>query len=520
MPPKKTRKAKAPAAVWADPPLDAEQLGVLGRLGRGCSLVLGSAGSGKSVLLRAFEAERRARCAGGGDSVGGVLTVAPTALTALHARGETLHRGLKLPRPGTSLRAYVQFLESCGGDAGGPRRPAGAHSKAYTAVEAYFGALDDLVVDAFNQVSAETLETVDDLLRLFRGDSRPFGGLRVTAFGDLLQLSPPGPPGGPAPRLAVQSARWASWNFQTFQLTRRSRHPDMAELLERAGRGVCDGADLARLAARGCADDAAVPAGVTRLLYSVARADEANAAWLAALPGETFVFEASVRFRHAQKALVRSDFFVRACEQVLEAAFKARGAWLQQTLRLKVGARVMLREDLDATKGLRDGVCGTVTEVSAAGEVKVQWAHGPATTVVAVTRDLPVRAYDGCVSVTQLPLVLGWALCVTQAHGLALPGGVAVDAGWAPSAGHAHLVWGRVESLQGLHLVGELDLQQLRADPVALAFLAGRSVAAQPLARVPPPPRRAARPAQKRKAPAGVTFGGFGGRFPAKAAKR
>ena len=50
--------------------------------------------------------------------------------------------------------------------------------------------LDLLVIDEISMVRADLLDAIDDALRRFRSDSRPFGGVQLLMIGDLHQLPP------------------------------------------------------------------------------------------------------------------------------------------------------------------------------------------------------------------------------------------------------------------------------------------------------------------------------------------
>jgi hypothetical protein len=46
------------------------------------------------------------------------------------------------------------------------------------------------VIDEISMVSAEIFEMVDEIARIVRNDSRPFGGIQMIVSGDFFQLPP------------------------------------------------------------------------------------------------------------------------------------------------------------------------------------------------------------------------------------------------------------------------------------------------------------------------------------------
>ncbi len=47
-----------------------------------------------------------------------------------------------------------------------------------------------LVIDEISMVRADTLDSVDEVLRRFRNRSLPFGGVQLLMIGDMGQLAP------------------------------------------------------------------------------------------------------------------------------------------------------------------------------------------------------------------------------------------------------------------------------------------------------------------------------------------
>ena len=120
--------------------------------------ITGRAGTGKSTLLKLFQASTRKK----------VVVLAPTGVAALNVGGQTIHSFFGLP---PRLLDPVKDIKK--------RRYRKLYEK-----------LDTIVIDEISMVRADMLDNIDYFLRLNRENPRPFGGVQMVFFGDLFQLPP------------------------------------------------------------------------------------------------------------------------------------------------------------------------------------------------------------------------------------------------------------------------------------------------------------------------------------------
>lgn len=130
----------------------------------GVSIFLtGKAGTGKTTFLKTLR-QRSAKS---------MVVVAPTGVAAINAAGVTIHSFFQLPLspfvPGSDYRDKFNF------------------SKEKLRI---IRALDMLVIDEISMVRADLLDAIDNALRKYRRNSRPFGGVQLLMIGDLQQLAP------------------------------------------------------------------------------------------------------------------------------------------------------------------------------------------------------------------------------------------------------------------------------------------------------------------------------------------
>ena len=103
--------------------------------------------------------------------------LAPTGVAAINAGGMTIHSFFQLPF-GPFLPGYAQAE-------GGKNKYKFSKRKIDI-----IRTLDLLVIDEISMVRADLLDAIDDVLRRYRGNQQPFGGVQLLMIGDLHQLAP------------------------------------------------------------------------------------------------------------------------------------------------------------------------------------------------------------------------------------------------------------------------------------------------------------------------------------------
>ncbi|MBQ6436531.1 AAA family ATPase, partial [bacterium] len=112
--------------------------------------IVGSAGTGKSTLLRYFLAQK---------TPWQTVVVAPTGVAALNVGGETIHHFLRL-RPAATKEETIR---------------AARRDKKNKNYDLYKN-LDIMVIDEISMVRADLFDMMDVFLRTVRGNKLPFGG--------------------------------------------------------------------------------------------------------------------------------------------------------------------------------------------------------------------------------------------------------------------------------------------------------------------------------------------------------
>ncbi|MDX9834811.1 MAG: helix-turn-helix domain-containing protein [Desulfobulbus sp.] len=404
-----------------------------------CPIFLtGKAGTGKTTFLQQLAGRTGKR----------LIVTAPTGVAAINAGGVTLHSFFQLPF-GPMVPADTSFF---------------ARHRFSRDKRNIVRSLDLLVIDEISMVRADLLDGVDTVLRRYRGNDQPFGGVQLLMIGDLHQLAP-----------VVREVEWqllrphyaSPWFFASLALQRTGMVPvellrvyrqdddRFVDLLNRIRSGYVDEVTLEELNSR-YQPDFVPDEGCITLCTHNSRADAVNRARMNELPGSNYRFSAAID----------GDF--------PEYAFPTAAE-----LDLKEGAQVLfVRNDTAPEKRWYNGKIGTVTNISARGvEVrcpgederilveKVDWEN-LAYTVDPETTEITSKVVG---SFSQYPLRPAWAITIHKSQGLTFDRAV-IDAEAAFAFGQVYVALSRCRTFSGLVLRSPIPPQAVRTDPAVLDF--------------------------------------------------
>jgi hypothetical protein len=402
----------------------------------------GKAGTGKTTFLHNLKKRTQK----------GMIVTAPTGVAAINAGGVTLHSFFQLP-----FGPFVPGSEAYG------RRNQHRFSREKKKI---VRSLDLLVIDEISMVRADLLDGVDGVLRRYRRNDLPFGGVQLLMIGDLQQLSP-----------VVKEDDWAILrefydsmyffgcrglslsDLVVIELRHIYRQSDtrFIELLNRVRVGRIDQASLEELNSRYRKDfRPGDNEGYIMLSTHNRSADALNESRLKGLPDKPHSF-------HAQ---VEGDF--------PEYSYPTSPA-----LTLKKGAQVMfVKNDLSPEKLYFNGKIGRITRIRDRSVfVKCLGDDEEITVEPAIWENIKYRLDPGTREITeekvgrfvQLPLKLAWAITIHKSQGLTFDRAV-IDARAAFVHGQVYVALSRCKTFEGLVLSSPIPAHAIKTDEAVSRF--------------------------------------------------
>ncbi len=403
----------------------------------------GKAGTGKTTFLHRVRDEIPKR----------KVVVAPTGVAAINAKGVTIHSQFQLPfgvltpdRLDGELRKH---------------RLSGKKAEVLRS-------LDLLVIDEISMVRADVLDALGAVLRKYRGNALPFGGVQLLMIGDLHQLPP-----------VVRDADWDQLRMhystpyffgsrelvdagvRTIQLRHiyRQSDADFIDLLNQVRNDRLDARSLAHLNSRYLGPDFTPPPGEDYItLTSHNRtANAINARQLATLETPLHTFKAKVTGNFPE------SMYPNDPEQ-----------------KFRVGAQVMFNKNDTSEHRYFNGKIGRITAIH--GERIVVECPHEAEAITVEPVEWENRKYEldkKSKEVTdeiigryaQHPLRLAWAITIHKSQGLTFDR-VIIDAADAFAHGQVYVALSRCKTFAGIVLRSRIGDGSVRTDRVVSAYSA------------------------------------------------
>jgi ATP-dependent DNA helicase PIF1 len=322
---------------------------------------------------------------------------------------------------------------------------------------------DILVVDEVSMMSQKLFELLDTIGKSIRRNSRPFGGLQLIFSGDFYQLPPVGNRDEPETlNFCFESLLW----HETFalenhiQLTKifRQNDPVYQNILNqiREGRLKRSSNDiLLALVQKRVPDE--LPIRPTKLFPTRNKVDNINFTEMDKLETEELVFKLKFHIdmeMTAKERIIRQQFSKEQMET--ELMYLKGNLRCDENLKLKVGAQVMCIVNIELDNGnmICNGSQGVIVRLTEQGQPVVRYKLAPNQGLYEMTMTPHIWPSDNIpgIGVSQIPLILAWALTIHKSQGATLEH-AEIDAGSNIfECGQTYVALSRVKSLEGLYL--------------------------------------------------------------------
>ena len=391
----------------------------------------GKAGTGKTTFLHHLRENSPKR----------MIVVAPTGVAAINAKGVTIHSFFQL--------SFAPFVPGT--------KPANEFFRFSKEKINIMRSLDLLVIDEISMVRADLLDAVDYVLRHFRRNDLPFGGVQLLMIGDLEQLAP-----------VVKDDEWSLlcnyyespffFDSQALKKTQyvcvelktvyRQSDNTFINMLNRIRENKIDAALLQELNKRyqpnfnpGNED------GYITLTTHNAQAQRINSEKLAKIKEKSYVFTASITGNFPEYSFPTDE-----------------------KLELKKGAQVMfVKNDPSSEKRYYNGKIAIITHIND-DRIEAQSKEDPTPIVVekvvwsnmkysidANTKELKEEE-EGAFE--QYPLKTAWAITVHKSQGLTFDKAI-IDANASFAHGQVYVALSRCRTLEGLVLSSPVNARSV-----------------------------------------------------------
>lgn len=420
--------------------LSSEQNSVINSFESGKNIfVTGGAGSGKSYLLNFLK-----RNYGGA----GLAITASTGIAAVNIGGSTIHSWAGI---GLANMPIDQIVENI-------------FSGKFSRIRRRIKQARALAIDEISMISAEVFEILDQVFRRIRENNAPMGGIQILLFGDFLQLPPINRQinnmGGNF-NFCFDSETWKKLNLEVFVLEEIFRQSDkkFIKILNNLRFGKLDESDREALESRLNAKDNNQAIKPTILTTHNVKVEKINSEELKKIPYEEKSFEAQ---------------YFGVPERI---EFLKKNCLAQQSLKLKVGAQVMMIKNTYQKEGIINGSLGIVRNFSPKKFYPlVEFANGKILTIA--PEEWVIEKYDEEKKIVtmeagtnQIPLILAWAMTIHKSQGLTLDK-ISCDLSDVFSPGQAYVALSRARTLEGI-FIESINFNRISSDHGAVSFYKG-----------------------------------------------
>lgn len=406
--------------------------------------ITGPGGTGKSALIRYIEKD----AVKSGKDIQ-VCALTGCAAVLLECKAKTIHSWAGI---GIANGTIDQIIEKV---------------KRKTVSKALWKSTDILVIDEISMMSQKLFEVLDTIGKKIRKNNKPFGGIQLIFSGDFFQLPPVGNKEEiETCKFCFESPLWFSTfppeNTIVLKTIFRQTDTNYQNILNQIREGKLRKSAnelLLKQVNKTLPNDCLIQP--TKLFPTRNKVDCINQTQMNDLKGEEFHFQIKHHLdleMNAQDRLTRSSFNKEQIET--ELLFLQGNLKCEPTIKLKIGCQVMCIANIELTNGdtLCNGAQGIVIGINNQNLPIVKFRNGYQ---MAMTYHLWTSEMIPGIGVSQIPLMLAWALTIHKAQGITLDL-AEIDVGSGIfECGQTYVALSRVKSLEGLYLTS-FDVKKVK----------------------------------------------------------
>lgn len=334
---------------------------------------------------------------------------------------------------------------------------------------------DVLIIDEISMLSLKLFDLLNELGKLLRGNSRPFGGIQLIFSGDFFQLPPVGDKDDlDTQRFCFESIDWylVFTRENHIQLQKIFRQTDemYSNMLNQIRQGRLKNKTneiLMAYVGRKYADNLVVEP--TKLFPTRIKVENINNNKMSLLSGDEkeyklkYIKDIEISKIEKMEKMEKGMKTITELEIHKELEFIANNLICEKEIKLKVGAQVMSIINITTDKeviicngsqGIVIGFCET------SGAPLIKFNNG-----IEMVMGLHTWYSDKIpgIGVSQVPLILAWALTIHKSQGATLDA-AEIDVGSCIfECGQTYVALSRVKSLSGLYLTS-YDVSKIRVN--------------------------------------------------------
>lgn len=367
--------------------------------------ITGAAGSGKSYVIKLFREVKKIS----GDHI---PMVASTGVASLLVNGVTFNSyfGLGIMAGGldTTIKNAINNRSVC-------------ERIVYT---------DTIIIDEISMISATTFQAANLLCQRVRNNKKFFGGIRVIAVGDFLQLGPY----SDTPKIdwVFEGKDWKSGKLKNIQLKKvmRTKDKKFLDVLAKVRIGKVDASVkkfLNQHLVKGKFDDPTCP----RIYSRNHQVDSYNLQKLAEIKTPVLTFQTQYVGEKAAVDKMKDNLVI------------------PETIQIKIGSLVMMRVN-NFQDGFVNGTIGTVVGIQQE-LLTIRTVAGKNITVKKHIFESLNGSGEIVAKARNFPLILAWAITIQKCQGVSIDKAlISLDRLWLH--GQAYTALSRLSKAQGLHL--------------------------------------------------------------------